>query len=107
MLRTIYRLIFLTLVAVLFAVSVVNVQGNQWLDDPGQLGHYAIGHTSYQFVDQNANNRPVFVSVLVRGIRTRSSRQRSCLRYPCISRPLETGRADASYRPCPPSDATR
>ena len=41
--------------------ATVNAQ--QWLDDPGQLGHYAIGHTSYQFVDKDAGNRPVAISV--------------------------------------------
>ncbi len=59
MLRTIYRILFLTPVVVLLAVGVVNAQG----DDPGQLGPYAVGHTSYQFVDSNRSNRPVFFSV--------------------------------------------
>jgi predicted dienelactone hydrolase len=50
-------------VAVLLAVGVVKAQGHQSLDDPGQLGPYAIGHTNYLMVDKDAGNRPVFFSV--------------------------------------------
>lgn len=35
----------------------------QWLDDPGQLGHYAVGHTSYTLTDSNNGNRPVIFMV--------------------------------------------
>jgi hypothetical protein len=63
MLRIIYRILFLIAVVVLLAVGVVYAQGHQWMDDPGQLGHYAVGYTSYQFVDQDNGGRPVFVGV--------------------------------------------
>ncbi len=63
MLKALRRILFLTPVVVLLAVGMVNAQGHKWLDDPGQLGHYAVGHTCYQFVDQYNNGRPVAISV--------------------------------------------
>jgi predicted dienelactone hydrolase len=32
-------------------------------DDPGQLGQYAVGHTSYLLTDRNNGNRPVYFMV--------------------------------------------
>jgi hypothetical protein len=61
--RRIGILMLSLLAANLLAVGVVNAQGHQWLDDPGQLGHYAVGHTKYLMVDKDAGNRPVFFSV--------------------------------------------
>ena len=63
MFRASYRILFLTPVVVLLAVGVVNAQGQRWMDDPGQLGHYAIGHTSYLLTDKDNGNRPVYVGV--------------------------------------------
>jgi predicted dienelactone hydrolase len=63
MLRAIYRTLFLTPVVVLLAVGVVNAQGDRSLDDPGQLGPYAVGHTNYRMVDKDNGNRPVFFTV--------------------------------------------
>ena len=63
MLRAIYRIPFLTAVVVLLAVGVVHAQGQRWMDDPGQLGHYAIGHTGYLLTDKDNGNRPVYIGV--------------------------------------------
>jgi len=38
-------------------------QAQQWMDDPGQLGPYPIGHTSYMLADTARSNRPVFLDV--------------------------------------------
>jgi hypothetical protein len=38
-------------------------QGHNIAEDPGQLGHYAIGHTSYMLTDTNRSNRPVYLDV--------------------------------------------
>ncbi|HYW67241.1 MAG TPA: hypothetical protein VFB10_11090 [Candidatus Dormibacteraeota bacterium] len=57
----ILMLVFLT--TSLLAAGVVYAQGHQWLDDPGQLGHYAIGHTNYLMFDKDRGDRPVFFSV--------------------------------------------
>ena len=35
----------------------------RWMDDPGKLGSYAIGHTSYMLTDTSNGNRPVYISV--------------------------------------------
>ena len=67
--RTIYRILFLTPVVVLLAIGAVNAQGGQQLNDPGKLGQYAVGHTSYLMFNPKApgppktNGRPVFISV--------------------------------------------
>lgn len=63
MLRTAYRILLLAPAVVLLAGGIVKAQGHQWLDDPGQLGHYAIGHTGYFLTDKDNGNRPVFVGV--------------------------------------------
>jgi hypothetical protein len=48
----------------LLAVSPgIRAQDGQPRNDPGQLGHYAVGHTDYLLVDKDAGDRPVFVSV--------------------------------------------
>ena len=61
--RRIGILMWVFIATILLPVGVVHAQGNQWLDDPGQLGHYAVGHTKYLMVDKDAGNRPVFFSV--------------------------------------------
>ena len=38
-------------------------QATNGLDDPGKIGHYAIGHTNYLLADQDAGGRPVAISV--------------------------------------------
>jgi hypothetical protein len=69
------------LATILLPVGVVNAQGNQWLDDPGQLGHYAIGHTSYLLSDTARANRPVYLDVW----------------YPVDARNITTSTAPAQY----------
>ncbi len=66
--RTIYRILFLTPVVVFLAVGSVNARSGQSLNDPGQLGPYAVGHTSYLMFNPKASGpdargRPVFVSL--------------------------------------------
>ena len=55
--------VLLTSLIVLLAVGVVNARDHKWLDDPGQLGHYAIGHTGYFLTDKDNGNRPVYIGV--------------------------------------------
>ena len=47
----------------LLSVGVAYAQGHPWMDDPGQLGHYAVGHTSYLLTDTTNGNRPVYFMV--------------------------------------------
>ena len=66
--RTIYRILFLTPLVLCLAVGAVYAGGGQQLNDPGQLGPYAVGHTSYLMFNPNApgpdyRGRPVFMSV--------------------------------------------
>jgi hypothetical protein len=53
------RFIFACCAAVFLALGVMNAQNVHWLDDPGQIGHYAIGHTAYLVTDP-PRNRPVY-----------------------------------------------
>ncbi len=68
MMRTIYRILLLTPLVVFLAVGAAYAGGGQQLNDPGQLGRYAVGHTSYLMFNPNApgpdyRGRPVFMSV--------------------------------------------
>ena len=47
----------------LLSVGVAYAQGHPSMDDPGQLGHYAVGHTSYLLTDTSNGNRPVYFTV--------------------------------------------
>ena len=47
----------------LLSVGVAYAQGHPWMDDPAQLGHYAVGHTSYLLTDTSNGNRPVYFMV--------------------------------------------
>jgi len=38
-------------------------QAHRPMDDPGKLGHYAVGHTSYMQTDTARGNRPVYLDV--------------------------------------------
>jgi predicted dienelactone hydrolase len=55
------------LLFILFSCFVLSAQPQvqaQWrMGDPGQLGHYAVGHTSYLLTDTNNGNRPVYFMV--------------------------------------------
>jgi len=50
-------------IAFLVSVGVVRAQEHPWFDDPGQPGHYAVGHTGYLFTDASRGNRPVYFMV--------------------------------------------
>src|SRR5271169_2061150 len=63
MLRAFYRSLRLAAVVALIPVGYVRAQGHRWADDPGAIGHYTSGHTSYSLVDKENGNRPVYVSV--------------------------------------------
>lgn len=43
--------------------SSIRAEDPGHLNDPGQLGQYAVGHTNYLLVDHSAADRPVIVSV--------------------------------------------
>jgi len=89
MLRTKYGILFPTPVVVLLAVGAENAQGQQWLDDPGQLGHYAIGHNNYLLVNKDAGIRPVFISVW----------------YPVDARDIDSSTPPAEHRTDPYTDS--
>ena len=60
------RIGILTLVFIatlLLPVGVAYAQDHPWMDDPGQPGHYAVGHTSYFLTDTSNNNRPLYFMV--------------------------------------------
>jgi predicted dienelactone hydrolase len=68
MMRTIWRILFLTPMVVLLSVGAVCAGAGQQLNDPGQLGQYAVGHTNYLMFNPKApgpdsRGRPVFMSV--------------------------------------------
>ena len=63
MLREFHRTLLLTTALVLILVGSLRAQSQRWMDDPGQLGHYAIGHTSYFSTDKDNGNRPTYVGV--------------------------------------------
>lgn len=62
-LRILPMVVFACLSAVVWSGFAVYAQGHGFAEDPGQLGHYAVGHTSYMLTDASRNNRPVYLSV--------------------------------------------
>lgn len=61
--NSIFRILVLITGFVLLAPCAATAQSQKQYDDPGQLGRYAVGHTSYLTVDKEAGNRPEFFSV--------------------------------------------
>ena len=72
----------------LFAARAVSAEGSRWFDDPGQLGHYAVGHTNYRFIDTDRGNRPIAVSVF----------------YPVDARDIHSSTPQAEYLTDPYTD---
>jgi predicted dienelactone hydrolase len=56
-------LFFLLAVVVQLPVGPIHAQDKPWVDDPGKIGRYTVGHTSYLMTDKGNGNRPVYMSV--------------------------------------------
>ena len=50
-------------IAFLVSVGVVRAQEHPWFDDPGQPGHFAVGHTGYLLADPSRSDRPIYFMV--------------------------------------------
>src|ERR1035437_4983625 len=59
----IFRILALSAGFVLLATGIASSRNQNQYDDPGQLGRFAVGHTSYLFNDAGNGNRPVAVSI--------------------------------------------
>src|ERR1035437_47492 len=61
--NSIFRILVSITGFVLLAPCAAMAQSQQQYDDPGQLGPYAVGHTSYLLTNTNNGNRPVYFMV--------------------------------------------